>query len=191
LEDAEMTSEEQPSTEITEPIVEFPTLDENTYEAAKPHLKAALEYTIGLGRTVRDWGDFCVEKFGSTIVPYLDRFAGEVRDNVLRVDGWDAARFTLFGADLTPEEREQWIREAAYFRAEKRGFIEGSADEDWAEAEREVELYVEQQRGLLGRGRTAVLSLGDLATRGFDTIRESLGRWLEERPRAEEDKRAA
>lgn len=36
------------------------------------------------------------------------------------------------------EEREQLIREAAYFKAAERGFVGGSAEADWLEAEREV-----------------------------------------------------
>lgn len=37
------------------------------------------------------------------------------------------------------EERMQLIREAAYRRAEQRGFEGGSPEEDWYEAEKEVE----------------------------------------------------
>jgi len=36
---------------------------------------------------------------------------------------------------LNPSDREKRIAEAAYFRAEKRGFAPGYALEDWLEAE--------------------------------------------------------
>jgi hypothetical protein len=164
-----------------------PAMDEATYESARPHLKAALEFTIGMGRTVRDWGEFCVEKFGSAVLPYLKRFLHEVRDQRVRVEGLgDAARGALFGAALTLEERDQWVRERAYFRAEERGFLGGTPEQDWFEAEREVDQWIAEQVGLVGRGRDAVLSVAELTHKGFDGIRETLGHWMEHRKPARE-----
>lgn len=40
---------------------------------------------------------------------------------------------------ITPEERQQMIAEAAYFRAQHRGFTGGSPEHDWLEAEREID----------------------------------------------------
>lgn len=40
---------------------------------------------------------------------------------------------------LEPGERERVIAEAAYFRAQARGFAPGHELEDWVEAEREVD----------------------------------------------------
>ena len=37
------------------------------------------------------------------------------------------------------EQREPWIREAAYFKTEKRGFAPGHALNDWLAAEAEVD----------------------------------------------------
>lgn len=37
------------------------------------------------------------------------------------------------------EERERLIREWAYFRAQRRGFVPGFEEEDWLAAERELE----------------------------------------------------
>jgi hypothetical protein len=42
-------------------------------------------------------------------------------------------------ATITPEERRQLIAEAAYYRAEKRGFHGGSPEADWFEAEAEID----------------------------------------------------
>ena len=44
--------------------------------------------------------------------------------------------FTRF---VDPEQRAALIAEAAYFRAEKRGFSPGSETEDWLAAEAEVD----------------------------------------------------
>jgi hypothetical protein len=38
-----------------------------------------------------------------------------------------------------PAEREAMIRDAAYFRAERRAFAPGNALEDWLAAEREID----------------------------------------------------
>ena len=40
---------------------------------------------------------------------------------------------------ITASEREQLIAEAAYYRAERRGFQGGDPVQDWIEAEAEVE----------------------------------------------------
>lgn len=37
------------------------------------------------------------------------------------------------------KDRRQMIAEAAYFKAEKRGFVPGRALDDWLEAEREID----------------------------------------------------
>ena len=39
----------------------------------------------------------------------------------------------------TLDQRECMIAEAAYFRAEKRGFVGGDPVQDWVEAEREID----------------------------------------------------
>lgn len=40
---------------------------------------------------------------------------------------------------VTPEQRYCMICDAAYFRAELRGFVGGSAEQDWREAEIEID----------------------------------------------------
>jgi hypothetical protein len=42
------------------------------------------------------------------------------------------------GAALSVHERERLVAQAAYFRAEKRGFAPGCELQDWVEAEAEV-----------------------------------------------------
>jgi hypothetical protein len=40
---------------------------------------------------------------------------------------------------VTPEERQKMIAEAAYLRAERRGFMGGDPTEDWLNAEAEID----------------------------------------------------
>ncbi len=161
----------------------YPVVDENTYEAARPHLKAALEYTLVTGRSVRDFGEFCLDRFGSTIVPYVKRFLIDVREQRVTIDGLgDSAKHALFGTVLTADERERRIRERAYLRAERRGFVNGSAEEDWTASEREVDREIAQQTGLLGRARGAALSLGELVQHGFEGMKSTMDHWLQRRP---------
>ena len=42
------------------------------------------------------------------------------------------------GSALSVQERERLVAQAAYFRAEKRGFAPGCELQDWVEAEAEV-----------------------------------------------------
>ncbi|MHB9103168.1 MAG: DUF2934 domain-containing protein [Sulfuricella sp.] len=45
---------------------------------------------------------------------------------------------------VTPEQRYQMIAEAAYFRAEKRGFVGGDPALDWLEAAAEIDRIIQQ-----------------------------------------------
>ena len=40
---------------------------------------------------------------------------------------------------VTPEQRYHYVEVAAYYIAEKRGFDAGSTEEDWAQAELEID----------------------------------------------------
>ncbi len=45
---------------------------------------------------------------------------------------------------ITPEEKYRMIAETAYYIAEKRGFVGGNPEEDWLEAETQVEEFLEK-----------------------------------------------
>lgn len=47
---------------------------------------------------------------------------------------------------VTPEERYRMIEEAAYYRAEKRGFAPGHEEEDWAAAVAEIDAMLAQAK---------------------------------------------
>ncbi len=42
-------------------------------------------------------------------------------------------------ASVSPEERQRMIRDAAYYRAEGRGFVGGDPHQDWVDAEYEID----------------------------------------------------
>lgn len=47
---------------------------------------------------------------------------------------------------ITPEQRYHYVEVAAYYIAERRGFDAGSADEDWAQAELEIDRLLAEGR---------------------------------------------
>jgi hypothetical protein len=51
---------------------------------------------------------------------------------------------------VTPEQRLAMIKEAAYFKAEKRGFSGGNDADDWADAEREIDELLAKARSIYG-----------------------------------------
>lgn len=56
---------------------------------------------------------------------------------------------------ITQEQRYQMIAQAAYYRAERRGFIIGDTTQDWLDAEAEIDRILQQQ---LGQGETPLAS---------------------------------
>ena len=54
-------------------------------------------------------------------------------------DGHDGQKFGgLDGAKPSDHDRRRRISEAAYYKAERRGFTPGEEDKDWLEAEKEI-----------------------------------------------------
>jgi Zinc-ribbon containing domain/Protein of unknown function (DUF2934) len=86
------------------------------------------------------------------------------------------------GQGLSPEERRRRIEQAAYFRAQQRGFNSGDPVEDWLAAEREINRLLpspQQQRQELAaytKLREGVMNiLGEAReTLGAETIRQAL-----------------
>ncbi len=48
-----------------------------------------------------------------------------------------------YAPERTTTLRDELIRTAAYFRAERRGFAPGGELDDWLEAEREIDRWIE------------------------------------------------
>ena len=47
---------------------------------------------------------------------------------------------------LTAEQRWRMVAEAAYFKAQRRGFVGGDSKRDWAEAEAEIDAWLLESR---------------------------------------------
>ena len=52
---------------------------------------------------------------------------------------------TLTSVSLIGEDRLRMIAEAAYFRAEQRGFVPGNEVEDWLAAEMEIDALLDDE----------------------------------------------
>lgn len=159
-----------------------------SYETVRPFLKAAFEQILAAGRGVRDMAEFTLERLGDTALPYVNRFLAEVHAGQVKIKGLTASvHQSLFDGRPSPEERERMIREAAYLRAEQRGLVGGSPEEDWAEAEREIDARLAAQEGLIARGRHAIDSVAAAAGHGAEATYALVRQWLAGREgRAEE-----
>lgn len=71
-------------------------------------------------------------------LPPRDDATGE-RAGAARPDRQEAGPAASPSVQVTPEQRRQWIAEAAYYRAERRGFVGGDPGEDWRAAEAEID----------------------------------------------------
>lgn len=69
---------------------------------------------------------------------------------VLKIGASERARESLVSGPVPPEERERMIAEAAYFRAEHRGFAPGAELDDWFGAETEIERLLAGDRAAEG-----------------------------------------
>jgi DUF2934 family protein len=59
--------------------------------------------------------------------------------------GMGTPRRKAAGVPVPPEERQRMVEEAAYYRAERRGFQGGSPEEDWLAAEAEIDTALTQR----------------------------------------------
>lgn len=158
-------------------------IDISSYEAARGYLKSGLEQMIGAGRNVKEFGEFALDKFGDTFIPYLNQFSHDIKNGNIKIKGLgESAKTTLFGRHVTLEERERMIREASYLRAENRGFEAGHEQEDWYEAEREVDQRLAQETGLVEKGRKALTSASATIEEEIDDIKQVVTGWLEDNP---------
>lgn len=150
-----------------------------SYEAVRPFFKASFEQILVAGRGVREMAEFTLERLGDAALPHLQRFMNEVRAGQVKVKGLtQSVHDRIFGAHPSPEERERWIREAAYLRAQQRGFAGGSPEQDWYEAEKEVDARLAAELGLIGRGRRALESVASAAEREIEETYDLVRQWL-------------
>jgi len=149
-------------------------------QVVETYLKGACEHMLAAGRSAREFSEFTLEKFGEPFRPYLRKFLADVGEGRVKVKGMTkAAKASLLGAHATPQERIELIRIAAYVRAERRGFFGGSPEQDWLEAEREIDAQLSQDVGLVGKGHKALTAANALIEKELDSIKDSITSWLE------------
>ena len=132
-------------------------IDQATYDATKDYLKAALEQMIVVQQSVEELAEFAATRFGDSFLPYLREFQQDIRAGRTSMQGLaeSSKAEIFFGAHINPEERERLIREAAYLRAERRGFADGSPEKDWLAAEAQVDEMLAGRFGLFKGGNNA------------------------------------
>jgi Protein of unknown function (DUF2934) len=154
--------------------------DITTYDSARTYLKAALEHLIASGNDVRHLIEFAFEKFGGIFMPYLCRFLRDVHEGHININGLDeSATMAFIGQHITAVEREAMIREAAYFRAEARGFSSCSPEDDWLSATQEVDERLARESGLVAEGRRALASAASGAEQELGRMKDVIAVWLE------------
>jgi len=153
-----------------------------TYETVKAHLKSSLEHVIAAGYTVREFSEFILDRFGDTYTHHLRQVLGDVSNGEIDIAGLSMARKrALVGRHISVEEREAMIREAAYYRAERRGFTTGGEADDWAAAEREVDTRLAEEAGLIDKGRKVLELTATSVEGGFENLKAVVTAWLEEK----------
>jgi hypothetical protein len=153
----------------------------------RQYLKVSLEMMIAGGRNIREFTNFALEKFGDNFYPYLHEFYEDIRKEHIRIKGLtETTRTTLFGHHITPAEREERIRRAAYARAEKRGFQGGSEIEDWYNAEKQVNEQMKKEAGLLDKGYGVISTATTIVEKEFENLKNVVQKWLKRQEKAEE-----
>ena len=69
----------------------------------------------------------------------LQEATDRLRAHIEASAGGSALGVPMAGPGVGVDERRRLIAEAAYLRAERRGFVGGTPDQDWLEAELEVD----------------------------------------------------
>lgn len=90
----------------------------------------------------------------------------------------DAAKTAVFGLHVSAEQREQMIREAAYYRAEKRGFSGANTEEDWLAATQEIDTIIAQQAGIAAKARKTVDAAIESAGKEMAQAKSAVAQWL-------------
>jgi len=88
------------------------------------------------------------------------------------------------GSDVTAELRRRWIAEAAYFRAQRRGFQGGDPLQDWLAAEAEVDRALAASAPDAGSITITQQELDDLMARAREAQLELLAEALRIRMQA-------
>jgi Protein of unknown function (DUF2934) len=148
-------------------------------EILHAHLKETLEHLTAAGHSAHELVKLSIDTFGRKAIPVLKEFQDEVRSGKIKVENvTEFARTALFGIHVSPQQREQMIRDAAYFHAEKRGFAGASPQEDWLKAEQEVDRFLAKQEGVIVKSRKSVESITAFTERGLSQLRDRVDQWI-------------
>lgn len=101
--------------------------------AAKPVAKAAKKPATAKSASAKDAAKAPAKKSTPRAATSKSKGNGEI--TVVKKSKKAA---NLLGG-VTPEQRYRMICDAAYYRAERRGFIGGNPEQDWVEAELEID----------------------------------------------------
>lgn len=157
-----------------------PNIDRDIYESTRHTLREALKQMAGAGQRLRDLSHFALEKFGDDVLPYLEEFYRDIRDERIHLsDIGHNAKVAFFGQQLSSRERERRIRETAYLRAEQRGFSGDNALEDWLYAEQLVDRELAEQAGLVARGRKSLTAFSEIAEKELADMQQAVSHWIE------------
>ncbi len=151
-------------------------------ESVRAFLKEALEHLLAAGHSTHELVEFSIDRFGRKIVPYLKELQDDVHQGRVKIQRLaDSVNTAVFGIQVTPEQREQMIRDAAYLRAEKRDFSGGSEEDDWLWAEHEVDVLLANQNGLLEKGRKNLESVSAVAKNELIEVEAAVRDWIKTR----------
>jgi hypothetical protein len=157
-------------------------VDIRTHEAARAYLKAALQHMMAAGKSVHNFSEFTLEKFGDNFRPYLQHFLCDVHEGRVKIEGLTKmAKTAILGLHVTSQKREDLIRIAAYLRAERRGFVGGSPEEDWLVAQKEVDELLAREVGLVVKGRKVLSTAIATMEKEIHNIENVVASWLEEK----------
>ena len=99
-----------------------------------------------------------IEKAGLSKPAAADKAASRTAANgQIRIEGSARDPIIAFSTafqeptEISHKSRQEMIRDAAYFHAERRGFAEGDPVRDWTEAEAEIDRMLQDRPGPIVR----------------------------------------
>lgn len=151
-------------------------------ESIRAYLKETLEHLVAAGHSTHELVEFSLDKFGKRIIPHLNELQEDIHQSRVKIQSLaESAKTAVLGIQVSPEQREQMIRDTAYLRAEKHNFAGGRHVEDWCLAEREIDELLAKQDGLLEKARKNIQSVSQIAKSELADVKGAMHHWLKTR----------